>query len=116
MKFFVFPPVALVPFHSAEIFSACVRAVELRPASGGWVAAEAKERVCRVRRRASVLECIVGAVKRPMLDVEYNVGLQALVVYKVVRCCNLVPVRRKDVMSGRVSWGHTAFVRGSRRP
>lgn len=58
IRFFVLPPVALVPFHSAEIFSACVRAVELRAARGGLEAAVANERVRTMRKRAIALECM----------------------------------------------------------
>ena len=43
-KFLVFPPLALVPFHSAEICSAFARAVELSALRGALGATVARER------------------------------------------------------------------------
>ena len=61
MKFFVLSPVALVPFHSAESFSARSRDDVLSPLSGGCepLTAVAKDLVLRVRKRADVLESMI---------------------------------------------------------
>lgn len=58
MNILVFPPVALVPFHSVDILSARSRAAALSPLRGGRVAAVANPRACkqdlRERRRAGI--------------------------------------------------------------
>lgn len=58
IKFFVFPPVALVPCQSADIFSAWVRAVGLKATRGGLDAEVANERARKRRRRVIFLECM----------------------------------------------------------
>ena len=45
MKFLVFSPEALVPFHSLESFSAFSRTTELRPRRGGCTDTVAYERL-----------------------------------------------------------------------
>lgn len=61
IKFLVLSPVALVPFHSAESFSARSRVDALKPLSGGRedAAALAKDLLLREHRRADVLESMV---------------------------------------------------------
>ncbi len=50
MKFLVVPPVALVPFHSADIFSASGNAFTFKAL--GWEDAE-NERMCKCRKRGN---------------------------------------------------------------
>lgn len=66
MKFFVLPPVALVPFHSAEISSALARAVAESALRGGRVVIVA---VAYVRRTKARSRWVVGNLTRRMVVV-----------------------------------------------
>lgn len=50
MKFLVVPPVALVPFHSADIFSASGNAFAFKALELGD---EENERMCKCRKRGN---------------------------------------------------------------